>query len=178
MVSGRSTVDLWVQPGRAARILELGCGDGSNIVRWVKDAGTRSVVGVDLLGNITATAKTIGEELTVDEASRINLFESFIEDLPNSNWVMGPFTDVVLSDVPKPHSAALQVLWAAWSFVGKDGALWITTFHHRAATLAAMLQDVGVDVAQIKWVDEVPDATTQLTRAYVVRDDHEWVEDR
>ena len=168
----------WVTPGAGARILELGCSAGYNVVKWLTDDPDCTVGAVDVSASaIHETIRRI-KELPMDAQSRVGIFEMFIEDA--HEHIHGTFDDVVLTEVLEHVQDPMPVLESAWGFVRKGGTLWVTTpsrrwgnYSHvrgiRAATLASMLQDVGVDVFDIVEIEEVRMQGECLTRARVVR---------
>lgn len=168
----------WVTPSHGARIIELGCSSGYNVVKWLADDPYCSVVAVDVSSSaVHETIRRI-KELPEEAKMRVGVFETFIEDA--HEYIHGTFDDVVLTEVLEHVQDPMPVLESAWAFVGRGGTLWVTTpsrrwgnFSHvrgiRAATLASMLQDVGVDVFDIAEIEEVRYEGECLTRARVVR---------
>lgn len=168
----------WVKPKPGARILELGCSAGYNIVKWLEDDWNCSVIGIDVsIAAIGETARRI-TSLPDEAKARVCLRQAFIEDVGDLS--LGLFSDVVLTETLEHVQAPLPVLDVAWSAVAPGGTLWITVpsrrwgnYSHvrgiRAATLASMLQDVGVDVIEIVEIDEVKHQGEGLTRARVIK---------
>ncbi len=168
----------WVAPKPGGTILELGCSSGYNLVYWLEHDWDCRVVGVDV--SRTAIGETLHRltKLPDQVTARASVFESFIEDAPR--LVHGRFTDVVLTETLEHVQDPTPVLQVAWDYVAPGGSLWVTVpsrrwgnYSHvrgiRAATLASMLQDVGVDVIEIAAIDEVKHQGEYLTRARVIR---------
>jgi len=168
----------WVTPGSGSRIIELGCSAGYNVVKWLTDDHECSVVAVDVSSSaIHETVSRIGE-LPTEAQMRVAVFEAFIEDA--HEHISGAFDDVVLTEVLEHVQDPMPILESAWAFVRQGGTLWITTpsrrwgnYSHvrgiRAATLASMLQDIGVDVFDIVEIEEVHSEGECLTRSRIVR---------
>lgn len=164
----------WVKFPHPARVLELGCHTGYNLIHWAKQHPETECVGVDISQTMLANAANRIKEAQLE--NRIELVESFIEDyVPDRT-----FTDVVLTETLEHVQDAQAVLDAVVPMLRPGTALWITVpsrrwgnYSHvrgiRAMTLAAMLQQAGLDVAEIEAIDERRVQGEDLTRCYVVK---------
>jgi len=171
----------WVKIEPEASIIELGCQSGYNVVRWLQQHPSCTVVAVDVSGRmLTNTMARVKAELPSYIQDNVSYVESFIEELPKLLWLQPRFSDVVLTETLEHVQDPQKCLEVAWWLVRPGGTLWITTptrrwgnYSHvrgiRAATLASMVQDVGVDVAWIEEIDEVPHQGEPITRARIVK---------
>lgn len=164
----------WVKLSHPAKVLELGCHNGYNLRHWAKMHPETECVGVDISDSLLEIAayRTMQEGLD----DRVTYVNSFIEDYqPDQD-----FTDIVLTETLEHVQDAQETINATVAMLKPGMALWITVpsrrwgnYSHvrgiRAATLASMLQNAGLDVAEIEAIDEIPHEGQDLTRCYVVK---------
>lgn len=166
----------WIEFGPNARIIELGCCSGQNVVEWLTRYPDSTMMLVDVAqGFIDETRRRVEQAGLQDRAS---YHVGFIEDLPAGD-VAENYTDVVLTETLEHVQDPLPVLEVAWSLVAPGGNLWITvpsfrigTFSHvrgiNATQLGEMLQEIGAEPPVV--LKEVPDPSTRrATRCHVVR---------
>lgn len=77
-------------PVETARVLELGCGTGMNIVSMAHHLPAAQLVGLDLSATILAEGRTCAEELGLDN---VHLVAGAIEDLPDFTALHPAFAD-------------------------------------------------------------------------------------
>jgi len=164
----------WIVFGPQARIIELGCCSGHNVVEWLTRYPDVHVKAVDVSqGFIDETRRRVE---AAGMGDRVLYHTGFIEDLT------GTYTDVVLTETLEHVQDPLPVLRVAWSMVDEGGSLWITVPSIRVGTyshvrginpqeLQELLLDVGVKLSQVKVLDKVSDPGTIFsTRCLAVKD--------
>jgi 2-polyprenyl-3-methyl-5-hydroxy-6-metoxy-1,4-benzoquinol methylase len=163
----------WVQIREGANVLELGCHNGYNLVRWATTLNA-TCVGVDISEPLLEIAR---QRCIQDEVvDKVKLVKSFIEDYETTE----SFTDIVLTETLEHVQEAQEVVNKAVQLMGEGTRLWITVPTRRwgnsshvrgirAGTLSSMLQDAGLDVSELIKIEEVMHQGEYLTRCLAVK---------
>jgi len=153
----------FVQIRQGAKVLELGCHSGYDMIKWLNMDKANLCIGVDISHTLIEAAQ---ERLTKEvKHGTFQLIEGFIEDLPSVlPTTEHEFTDIVLTETLEHVQDPVSILVTALKYMTLNVTrLWITVpstrwgnfSHVRGITseqLKVYLQKAGFDGQDTKFL--------------------------